>query len=64
MPNRLRHTDDQQHHARRDEDEGSPPDGQADTDRDQATDEPAPRDVHAINIDPQLPRAEGVHALA
>jgi hypothetical protein len=48
--NRFRHTNDQKDDARRDEDECSPPDGQADDDRNHSTDEPAPREVHKTNI--------------
>ena len=49
--NRLRHADAQQHDAHRNENEGCPPDRQAEADRDPTTDEPAPREVHGINID-------------
>jgi hypothetical protein len=44
--NRFRHANHQKDGARGDEDECSPPDGQADDDRHHVTDEPAPREVH------------------
>jgi hypothetical protein len=46
----LRRADGDEHHSRRNQDEGGWPNSQTDTDRESATDKPTPGNVHALTI--------------